>query len=283
MLQYSMSSPRHKFIFTTTVSAGAPGAASAFLSEQTGLSRSVIKDAMNKGAVWLRRKNGKMNRLRRATASLIPGDQVDMYYDGRLLALRPPEALCLSDQRQYSVWFKPAGMLAQGTQYGDHCSLLRQAELYFRSSRKVFLVHRIDREASGVMLLAHNRDAAAKLSGLFQKKLVRKRYRIEVLGNPGGKEKRGTIDQPLEGKPSFTEFVVISYDRPTNIAVVDVITRTGRLHQIRRHFDMTGFPVIGDPKYGTGNKNTSGMKLSAVSLGFHCPFSNSEVQYSVPD
>ena len=42
---------------------------------------------------------------------------------------------------------------------------------------------------------------------------------------------------------------------------------------------MIGFPVIGDPKYGTGNKNTAGMKLSAVSLRFHCPFLDREVEY----
>jgi tRNA pseudouridine32 synthase/23S rRNA pseudouridine746 synthase len=46
---------------------------------------------------------------------------------------------------------------------------------------------------------------------------------------------------------------------------------------------MIGFPVIGDPKYGSGNKNTEGMKLSAVSLKFRCPFLNKEVEYRIPE
>ena len=238
---------------------------------------------MNKGAVWLKRKNSKMKRLRRASTSLNPGDQVEIYYDSDLLALQPPKAVCLSDQKHYSVWFKPAGMLAQGTQYGDHCSLMRQAELYFRSLREVFLVHRLDREASGLMLLAHSKDAAAKLSELFQNNLITKTYLVEVLGNLAEKGRQGAIDLALDGKPSLTEFEVKSYLPATNTSIVEVVIRTGRLHQIRRHFEMLGFPVIGDPKYGTGNKNTAGMKLSAVSLKFRCPFLGREVAYVLPE
>ncbi len=239
---------------------------------------------MNKGAVWLKRKNSRMKRVRRVSTSLSPGDQVELYYDWKLLALQPPKAVCLSDQKHYSVWFKPAGMLAQGTQYGDHCSLMRQAELHFRSLREIFLVHRLDREASGLMLLAHSKDAAAKLSDLFQGNRIIKTYLVEVLGNLGEKGRQGTIDLPLDGKPSAYRVRGESLiSRDTNTSTVEVIIRTGRLHQIRRHFDMLGFPVIGDPKYGTGNKNTEGMKLSAASLRFRCPFLEREVAYSLPD
>jgi tRNA pseudouridine32 synthase/23S rRNA pseudouridine746 synthase len=272
----------HKIVFKSTVTTSQTGSACDFLSVKTGLPKARVKDAMNKGAVLLKMKNGKMKRLRRASTTLKPGDQIEFYYDEKTLALQPPEARCLSDQKYYSVWFKPSGLLAQGTQYGDHCSLMRQAELYFQSSREIFLVHRLDREASGVMLLAHSKDAAAKLSELFQKNLVSKRYLVEVLGNLGEKCKHGTIDLPLDGKPSLTEFTVKSYTPETNTSIADVSIRTGRLHQIRRHLDMIGFPVIGDPKYGTGNKNTEGMKLSAVSLKFRCPFLKQEVEYKIP-
>jgi tRNA pseudouridine32 synthase / 23S rRNA pseudouridine746 synthase len=272
-----------KIIFKTTVASVQTGPVSEFLSAQTGLSRGRVKDAMNKGAVWIQKKHGKMRRLRRASMSLSPGDHIELYYDEKTLALKPPEARCLSDRKHYSVWFKPAGLLAQGTQYGDHCSLMRQAELYFRSSREIFLVHRLDREASGIMLLAHTKEAAAKLSGLFQKNLVTKKYLVEVLGNPGDKGLHGSIDLPLDGKPSRTEFSVKSYNPDTNTAIVHVIIKTGRLHQIRRHFYMIGFPVIGDPKYGSGNKNTEGMKLSAVSLSFRCPFLNREIEYTIAE
>lgn len=272
-----------KIIFKAAITSDQTESACDFLSAKTGLSKTRVKDAMNKGAVWLKKRKGRIRRLRRASITLIPGDQIEIYYDEKTLALQPPEAVCLNDQKHYSVWIKPAGLLSQGTQYGDHCSIMRQAELHFELSREIFLVHRLDREASGVMLLAHSKDAASKLSGLFQNNLVIKRYHVEVLGNLGEKDQSSAIELPLDGKPSHTEFSIKSYNATTNTSTVDVIIKTGRLHQIRRHFDMIGFPVIGDPKYGSGNKNSGGMKLSAVSLRFQCPFLDHEVEYTLPE
>ena len=87
------------------------------------------------------------------------------------------------DQSRYSVWFKPAGLMSQGTKYGDHCSLLRLAGLFFKSKRKVFPVHRLDREASGMVLIAHDKTAAGKLSRLFRSQQIIKRYRAQELWN----------------------------------------------------------------------------------------------------
>lgn len=234
---------------------------------------------MNKGAVWIRKK-GSMHRLRKATTLLHDGDQLEMHYDSLLLSLKPPEPKLVSDQAHYSVWDKPSGLMAQGTMYGDHCSLLRRAEIFFRGNRKVFPVHRLDREADGIMIIAHTKEAAARLSELFQKNEVEKKYRIEVLGDLAEKGKTGSISLPLDGKKTMTEYEVASYDQTKNISVADVIIKTGRTHQIRRHFDMIGHPVMGDPKYGKGNKNREGMKLTAVSLKFHCPFSKKTVEFT---
>ncbi len=256
--------------------------ASDLLVSKSGLSKSKVKDAMNKGAVWLKRKKGGMNRLRRATTGLKKGDHIELHYDEKILSLKSPSADCLSDRGDYSVWDKPPGMTAQGTLYGDHCSLMRHAELFFKPKREVFLVHRLDREASGIMLIAHNRRAAARLSEIFQGNLITKRYRAEVLGDFGKNHLRGTIAVPLDGKSALTEYQVLSYDPVRDTSVVDIIIRTGRLHQIRRHFEMIGHPVMGDPKYGKGNKNTEGLKLTAVSLKFTCPVSNQEVEFSLP-
>jgi tRNA pseudouridine32 synthase/23S rRNA pseudouridine746 synthase len=269
-------------ILKKTVDSQAGETASDFVASRTGLSRGKVKDAMNKGAVWIGKGKGRLRRLRRATAAVNKGDRIEFYYDEKLLSVKPPEAVCLSDRKHYSVWYKPVGLLAQGTMYGDHCSLLRQVEVFFGASREVFLVHRLDREASGLMLLAHSRDAAARLSRLFQENLIEKRYRAEVLGNAGERAPHGKIAFPLDGKPSLTEFEVESYDPKKNTSVVDVRIRTGRLHQIRRHFDMIGSPVMGDPKYGKGNKNREGMQLQAVSLRFLCPFKNREVEFRLP-
>ena len=78
-----------------------------------------------------------------------------------MLALAPLQPDLISDQYRYSVWHKPVGLMTQGTGFGDHCSLLRQAELFFKSRRGVFPVHRLDREAAGIVILAHDKKATA--------------------------------------------------------------------------------------------------------------------------
>ena len=274
--------PQAIFAVKIAVPKGASGNAADLLAARTGLSKSRIKDAMNKGAVWKENRAGASSRLRKATSLLSHGGNLELYYDEKVLALEPPEATLISDLRHYSVWFKPAGLMSQGTRYGDHCSLLRQVELFFTPRRKVFLVHRLDREASGPLLIAHSSDAAARLSALFQKDLIIKKYRVEVLGNMAAIKVHGTIEFLLDNKKAVTEFTAESYDPETQTSVVSVIIRTGRGHQIRRHLDMAGFPVMGDPRYGKGNKNTEGMKLSAVSLRFRCPFQNKEVEFISP-
>lgn len=281
-----MSQPKHhamqKFSLKKAVSIDDPKTACNFLVKHTGLSKSRIKDAMHKGAVWNRKEKGKQYRIRRATATLKTGDYLSIYYDDKLLALSPLRPECIGDQRRYSVWFKPAGLMSQGTKYGDHCSLLRQAELFFKSRRKVFLVHRLDREATGIVLIAHDKTAAGKLSHLFRSQKIIKRYRALVLGNLAAPRPQDKIDLPLDDKPAVTEFAVRDYDPASNLSLVEIIIHTGRKHQIRRHFEAIGFPVMGDPRYGRGNKNSSGLKLMASALEFHCPFSDKDLVFDSP-
>ncbi|UCD80275.1 MAG: RluA family pseudouridine synthase [Desulfobacterales bacterium] len=262
-----------KFSLKKTAGPNDPKTAVDFLAKYSGISKVRIKDAMNKGAVWLQKSKRKGHRVRRATTVIKRGDQLSFYYDEELLALKPPAAECISDQTRYSVWFKPAGMMTQGTRYGDHCSLLRGVELFFKNKRQVFLIHRLDREAAGIVLVAHDKGAAAKLSGLFKNRFIVKHYRAQVLGNLAEKKPKDTIQIPLDGKPAETEYTAGDYDQTSNTTKVDVIIRTGRKHQIRRHFEMIGFPVMGDPRYGTGNKKTAGMRLTATALEFECPIS----------
>jgi tRNA pseudouridine32 synthase/23S rRNA pseudouridine746 synthase len=256
-----------------TVTEDDPTTVCDFLATATGISKTKLKGAMHKGAAWLRRKGKKRARIRRATAPVNHGDTIELYYDAQLLALIPPQARCLMDRRHYSVWCKPAGLMTQGTMYGDHCSLLRQAELAFTPQRTVFPVHRLDREATGLVMVAHTKDAAAKLSALFSTGRITKHYRIEVLGTLASLDTKGTISLPLDGRAAVTEFETDRYDAARNTTTADVRIVTGRLHQIRRHFAMIGFPVMGDPRYGMGNRNTDGLKLAAVALDFTCPFS----------
>jgi len=264
-----------------TVSMGDPLKACEFLAHHAGLSRARIKDAMNKGAVWLIRRGRGRDRLRRATAPLRTGDRLELFYDPDILSVDVPRARCMRDFTHYSIWHKPAGLLTQGTLYGDHCSLLRQAETSFNPMRPAYPVHRIDREAEGLVVVAHTADAAGRLSRLFQSGHVKKCYRAEVLGvvEPGS----GRIEKPLDGRAALTEFSKTAQDAQANTSTLLVRIETGRFHQIRRHLAAMGHPVMGDPRYGTGNKDGMPMRLLAYSLEFICPFTGETVVCSCED
>jgi tRNA pseudouridine32 synthase/23S rRNA pseudouridine746 synthase len=264
-----------KLDFKKTVNIGESRQACDFLAHYTGLPKVRIKDAMNKGAAWICRKGRGRERLRRATSVLKQGDIVELFYDQAILSMDLPPACCLMDLRHYSIWDKPAGLLTQGTDYGDHCSLLRQVELSFSPRRGVYPVHRLDREAQGLVLIAHTSQAAGKLSKLFQIRAIFKRYHTEVLGLM--EPSQGTIDTPLDKKPALTRYSVLSLDPDMNISTLLVEIETGRLHQIRRHLASIGHPVMGDPRYGKGNKDGKPMRLIACALEFQCPFTGKEI------
>lgn len=248
------------------------------LAAATALSRQRIKDAMNKGAVWLKRGSSN-KRLRRATAELQAGDELALHYDVDVLAIVPASPLLIADEKHYSIWHKPPGLLAQGTLSGDHCSLLRIAEQQLQ--REVFLVHRLDREAEGLMMIAHSGKAAAALSTLFAREGsdgIRKLYRIEVRGQVND---AGEITTMLDGKPALSRYRRLGYDANSDSSSVEVELVTGRKHQIRRHFASLGHGVLGDPQYGKDNKDVRGLQLKAILLEFSCPLTKQPRRYSL--
>lgn len=249
------------------------------LAEHSGLPRQRIKDALNKGAVWLQQR-GPSQRMRRASKALSRGAKLSLYYDSEVLQLEPPPATLIADEKAYSIWYKPAGMLAQGTHFGDHCSLLRWCEQAFTPRRDCLLVHRLDREAEGLMVIAHTSNAAAALSALWQQNAVRKQYRVVVEGRPADIGARSRIDAPLDGKPSATEFTVVEFDEERQRSVLAVDLITGRKHQIRRHLAGIGYSVVGDYRYGSGGEP---LALRAVTLKFRCPLRNCERNYRVDE
>ncbi len=272
------AAPRQVLSIELTLAAGDPDNAPDALAARSGLSRLRIKDAMAKGAVWLARAGRKPERLRRVKTPLKPGDRLNLYYDSAVLALDPPRAVLVTDARRYSVWHKPAGLLCEGSRFGDHATLAAQVAAHFTPRREVYLVHRLDLEASGLIIIAHSRSAAAKLSALFQARSVDKRYRIEVLGDLRPLGASGRIDLPLDGKAAVTEYAVETYREEDHRSVAHVRMLSGRYHQIRRHFEAIGHPVIGDPRYGRGIKDPGGLRLEAVGIAFVDPWSNRAVR-----
>ncbi|MDH2433932.1 RluA family pseudouridine synthase [Pokkaliibacter sp. MBI-7] len=237
-----------------------------WLATASALPKMRLKDAMSKGAVWLISKGQPEKRLRRVRHTPKVGDVLRLYYDADLLAREPQLPVLLADFKKYSLWYKPAGLLSQGTAYADHCSLLRQAEV--QTGRECWLIHRLDREAQGLVLLAHHSKLAAQLSQQFQQRDVDKRYLVKVAGVVDNTDWH-TLDHPLDGKAALSRFRSLGLEQDHSLLEVSI--ETGRKHQIRRHLAAFGHPVLGDPRYGRDNSWPAGMQLIAARLSWQCP------------
>ncbi|WP_408097676.1 RluA family pseudouridine synthase [Peredibacter sp. HCB2-198] len=240
-----------------------------FLQKLTKLPEQDLADAAQKGAVWIQRNaKGKTLRIRGLKEQVGPQDLIQCFYDPKVLKLPAvTESECLYEDQNYGIWIKAAGVVPQGSQAGDHASLLRYVEI--ARKKEVFLVHRLDRETEGPMIVGYNSKAAGVLGDLFQKNLISKTYEAIVLGEMEVGSKQ-TIKASLDDKEAITHIEVLA--SKNNQSHLKVTIETGRLHQIRRHLDFIGHPIMGDPKYGRGNKNREGLKLVAVALSFQDPW-----------
>jgi len=181
---------------------------------------------------------------------------------------RPEEAKALQDAVLYRdadliALNKPAGLAVQGgTGVDRHLDALLDI-LRFDAVERPRLVHRLDRDTSGVLVLARSARAAAELAAAFRAKATRKIYWAAVVGLP--KPREGKIDLPLaklqgrlgervmpdedDGKPAVTRYEVVSHagDKLAWLALMPI---TGRTHQLRAHCVALGTPILGDGKYG---------------------------------
>lgn len=258
-----------------------PAVACQLLADTSGLPKERIKRAMAKGAVWLRRPGSEERRLRKAKFKLKADDFVQLFYDADVLSQTPSEPKLIAEYEDYSVWFKPPWLLSQGTRYGDHCSLLRLAQ---KSNTDIDfkLIHMLDREASGLMILAHNRNAAILLSKLFQEDSIEIRYFAEVQGHPEIPEKGLMLTTDIDDKSACTELLKVHSGKTKKSSILDIQPHTGRLHQIRRHLAEFGYPVIGDPKYGEPQRGHYELHLCAWKISFVSPFTEEKTTYQAP-
>lgn len=252
------------------------------LAAETALSKQKIKQVMQKGAVWLS-KGKHTQRLRRAKRLVKTGDTLHIYYDPKVLESVPPEPKLIFDQGRYSVWDKPYGLLSQGSKWGDHCTITRWAEQHISPQRVSFVVHRLDRAANGLIVIAHEKGAAAALSMLFQQRQVDKRYQIWVHGQFDAKATPTNpikVENDIDERHATSYFTLLNYDREQNRSLLDVSIDTGRKHQIRRHSALLGFPVVGDRLYGNDNDKEN-LQLSAYYLSFSCPYAEELRQFKL--
>jgi tRNA pseudouridine32 synthase/23S rRNA pseudouridine746 synthase len=248
------------------------------LQQATGLSKRQIKTAMTRGAVWITRGRST-RRLRRVKRALQTGDELHIYYDAAILAETPPQPELVADTGAYTVWNKPRGLRSQGSKWGDHCTVVRWAERHLEPERPAFTVHRLDRAAAGLMLLAHSKKVAAALSALFRERKITKGYRAVVTGDLSERPGPIRMEQAIDGRAALSEFTFVELLDEGRRSVVDVRIETGRKHQIRRHLADLGHPIVGDRLYGAGAADGADLQLTACLLAFHCPVQDAPVEY----
>ena len=250
------------------------------LGESTELSKQAIKQAMTKGAVWLTR-NQNTRRVRRADKCLQFGDQLHLYYDEEVLGKKPDDAVLIADEGLYSVWIKPYGMLSQGSKWGDHCTINRWVERNLLPQRAAFIVHRLDRAATGLMLVAHQKKVAAYFSRLFEQRQVEKHYQAIVRGQFSEDKK---FDSDIDNKPALSRAKLLKYDAVNDQSLLEVIIETGRKHQIRRHLSEAGFPIVGDRLYGDVNDVLDkALCLVSCFLSVVSPVDDTKKMYTLPE
>ena len=176
------------------------------------------------------------------------------------------KSLVIYEDEEVLVLNKPSGLAVQGgTKTLKHIDRLLSA--WGEGLERPRLVHRLDRDTSGVLVLGKTPGAAAKLSGAFARRRAEKTYWALVIGNPKPGEgvmelhlvKKGVGDRemvvPADPKdpnadPAETEFVTVSR-AAHRVAWMALRPHTGRTHQLRAHMLAMGHPILGDPKYKT--------------------------------
>lgn len=251
------------------------------LSVRCNFSRQKVKRLLQKGCVWLSRNNRTI-RIRRSTKPLIRDDKLHIYYDEKVLSQFPIPATLIKDEGDYSIWYKPYGMYSQGSKWGDHCTLYRWAEQHLSPQRKAFIVHRLDRAANGLMILAHSKSMAAQFSKMFQLKQIYKCYEAKVHGQFLSGIKPIKIETQVQNKNAVSYFSLIKYDKLNDTSLVSATIETGRKHQIRIHLSELGYPIVGDRLYGIGNEKED-LHLMSKVLRFKCPLDGIHKEFILPE
>lgn len=242
--------------------------------------------------------------LVKKSLSLSEEDEVEVTFAPLPEISLTPEAIPLDilfEDEELLAVNKPAGMVvhpACGNWSGTfvHALLYHCQSLPRASSLRPGIVHRLDKETSGVLLAAKNEQMQQKLIELFATRKIEKTYLALCVGNPGPREIEAPIGRhPLhrqkravveKGRPSHTRCTPLHFSKKENLSLVSLSPTTGRTHQLRVHLHHIGFPILGDPLYGRSAINqkfyVSRQLLHAHSLRFLHPTSGEELLLSAP-
>lgn len=173
---------------------------------------------------------------------------------------------------------KPAGLLSVATDMDDEPTAHGLLKERFHNP-KVFPIHRLDRETSGLLVFAYTPEARQELKEQLKERTMHREYRALVHGHPGKGTWHSSLREdpamrvhtcaPAEGKEAITHFETIR--KQGECSLLKLRLQSGRKHQIRVQAADAGFPVVGDQKYGPPEDEGKKLQLRAVAIRFEHP------------
>ena len=277
----------------------AAGRLDKYIADNSDISRSFAAKLAEDGSVFV---NGKAADKK---TKLKPGDVIAVkipepeepeakpqdipidivYEDESVIVVNKPQGMVV-----HPAPGNPDGTLVNGLLY--HCSLSS-----INGVIRPGIVHRIDKDTSGLLIVAKTNEAHESLAAQLKERKALRRYQCIVNGNI--KEDSGTVDKPIGrhpidrkrmavidgGREAVTHFKVL--ERFGQYTLVECVLETGRTHQIRVHMASIGHSIVGDPVYGIKKERfkTNGQLLHAKTIGFSHPATGEMMEFDseLPD
>ncbi|MBM4446609.1 MAG: RluA family pseudouridine synthase [Chloroflexi bacterium] len=262
--------------------AGSTGRLDRYLAkEYPELSRSRLQKLIEQGYILVNecgaKASQKLNAGDKIHIALPPPEQVSLvaepipvdviYEDDDLLVIDKPAGLVVHPSPGHTTHTLVNALLARCPNLGNFGDAIRPG-----------IVHRLDKDTSGLMIIAKNNSAQQYLINQFKARSVSKGYLVLVKGKLA--QSQGVIDAPV-GRDPFNRkrMAVVSNGRQArtrykvkeylgDYSLLEVTTETGRTHQIRVHLSAIGYPVVGDPMYGVRSAYVKRQFVHAYRLGF---------------
>jgi len=240
---------------------------------------------------WLKQERVRVNgQIVKGTNSFVsPGDVITV---GKKQEVSERGIKIIFNDHQVIVVDKPVGILSVSTDHGNEKNLHSYLKEKYRPKR-VHVIHRLDRETSGLIMYAHTDNAASNLKNMLEKRRIKREYRAIIEGTL--EKKTGTWESYLyedqnfkvhstedasKGKRAVTHYEVLASTK--NHSYLRLNLESGRKNQIRVHCFDAGHPILGDAKYGSVSDPLKRLCLHAHKLTFQHPLSGKAMAFESP-